>query len=112
MMKKVLWSLFGGLSVLLAAQSSDWLDALAPPQDGEGVALRWLRACAQHPARTALAFWLGSAALAARQPSPSQRWGQGLGSGSSPVEPAGPDAVRGGPAAGDAAPVRARTPEP
>jgi hypothetical protein len=110
-MKKVLWSLFGGLLVLLMAQSSAWLDSLAPPQAGEGVALRWLRACAQHPVRTGLALSLAAAALAARRPAPSQRWGQELGSGVSPAEPAGSGALPGGIAAGGRGQAAARAPE-
>ena len=97
---------------LLMAQSSGWLEALAPIAPDEGIAARWLRACAQHPVRTGLALLCGAIALAPRGPAPSQRWGRGLGSGSSPVESAGSGAVAGGPPAEDGRRTAGRAPEP
>ena len=70
----LLWSLFGVLLVLLWVLWSGSLDDLWPPRSGEAPALRWIRACAQHPLRTSLALALGLLALLPRSADPRHRW--------------------------------------
>lgn len=49
------WSLSGGHWVCIGLWSAAWATTLVPAGPDEPLTLRWLRACADHPLRTALA---------------------------------------------------------